>query len=469
METNGCDKDEYSRDAMIRPAKPTRPALCILIALLVGACATPPARPLATGPDLAADIGRLKVDTSRLRLGPLKAERFDPARGLNPTDVAILAVLNSPDLAAKRSAAKVTAAQAFSAGLLPDPQVVLSADVPDHPKGLVTAYGVTPTIDLLSLITHSAALRAARASEKQADLDLLWSEWSTAQQARQLAVTALGDEAKSAVLRTIDEALTQQYRRSRLAYDRHDETAQVNSIDLAAKLDADTQLALAVYGAIKARGDLNALIGLAPNFKLNLVAGAPTLDLSQHALDLALASLPDRRPDLLALKAGYGAQNANLRKAILSQFPLINLGYSRQRDTGAILTNGVAATLVIPIFNRGRGLIAIESATRERLAQEYRARLDQTVADVAAARRDLAADRVNLTRLEADVPHLVAMTDSADAAFRRGDLSSSVSLALEQSALREQVAVLDLRLALTLANISLETVLFLPSDQGAHP
>jgi len=31
------------------------------------------------------------------------------------------------------------------------------------------------------------------------------------------------------------------------------------------------------------------------------------------------------------------------------------------------------------------------------------------------------------------------------------------------------VALLDLRLALALADISLETVLFLPSDQGATP
>jgi len=409
------------------------------------------------------------VDISRLRLGALKAHRFDPTGGLDPTDVAILAVLNSPELAAKRAAAKVAGAQAFAAGLLPDPQVALSADFPVHPQGLVTAYGVTPSIDLLGLVTHSAALKAARASARQADLDLLWSEWSAAQQARQLAVTALGNEAKSAVLKAIDEGLAEQYRQSNLAYQRHDLTSQVTSADLAAKLDADAQLAIATHDALKARGDLNALIGLEPGVRLNLVAGAPPVDPPAIALDTALASLPDRRPDLLALKAGYGAQDAVLRKAILSQFPLINLGYSRQRDTGGILTNGVAATIVIPIFNRGRGEIAIQTASRERLRQEYQARLDQTVADVAAARRDLAGDHANLVRLEAEVPRLLAMADRARAAFRRGDLESGPQLALEQAALRQEVALLDLRLALVLADISLETVLFLPSDEGAQP
>ena len=435
----------------------------------LGACESYAPGELARGPNLAVSPERLTVDLSKLPPVPLKAHKFDPSDGLDPTEVAILAVLNNPDLIAKRAAAKVAGAQVFSAGLLPDPQVALSADFPDHPAGLVTAYGITPTIDLLSLITRSAALRAARSSEKQADLDLLWSEWSTAQQARQLAVTALGDEAKGAVLRTIDDGLTARYRQSSLAYQRHDITAQVNSVDLAAKLDADAQLAIALHDSLKARGDLNAIIGLAPAVKLNLTAGAPPVDPLDAALDRAIASLPERRPDLLALKAGHEAQNANLRKAILSQFPLINLGFSRQRDTGAVLTNGVAATLVIPIFNRGRGAIAIQAATRERLAQEYQARLDQTIADVATARRDLAADRVNLGRLESEVPRLVSMTDAANAAYLRGDLDSAASLALEQSALKQQVAVLDLRLALELADISLETVLFLPSDEGGQP
>ncbi len=439
------------------------------LALLQSACVGYTQRPLAQGPDLHADVSQLKVDVSRLRLGPLKPHRFDPSDGLDPTEIAVLAVLNSPELAAKRAAAKVAAAQSFSAGLLPDPQVALSADFPVNPKGLVTAYGITPTIDLMALVTRSTALRAARASQKQVDLDLLWGEWSTAQQARQLAVTVLGNEAKSAVLKTIDDALTRRHRNSTLAYQRHDVTAQVNSADLAAKLDADAQVALALHDALKARADLNALIGLEPGVRLNLVPGAPPGDLQPVLLDNALASLPQRRPDLLALRAGYEAQNANLRKAIISQFPLINLGFSRQRDTGGILTNGLAATLVIPIFNRGRGLIAVQSATREQLALEYQARLDQTVADVATARRDLAGDRVILTRLEGEVPRLVAMTEKADAAYLRGDLDSAASLALEQSALREQVAVLDLRLALALADISLETVLFLPPDESAHP
>ena len=453
----------------MRPRTVRQAALAIALCGCLCGCATYKALPLPAGPDLATSAARLEVDVSRLRLGPLEAHRFDPVGGLDPTDIAILAVLNSPDLQARRALAKVAAAQAFSAGLLPDPQVVLSADIPDHPAGLVTAYGITPTIDLLGLVTHSTALKAARASARQADLDLLWSEWSVAEQARQLAVTAMADEAKAAILRAIAQGLDARYMKTRRALAAHDVTALTNSADLAAKLDAEAQLATALHDGAKARGDLNALVGLAPGARLNLVAGAPAMAPGAASLDAALDALPRRRPDLLALQAGYRAQDANLRKAILSQFPLINLGYSRQRDTGAILTNGLTATLVVPIFNRGRGDIAIQSATRARLKAEYQARLDQTLADAAAARREREAIRANLIRLEAQVPLLNAMADRARAALARGDIDSAAYLLLEQSALTHAVALEDQRLALALADISLETVLFLPSDESVRP
>jgi outer membrane protein TolC len=441
----------------------------LIAASLLSACASYHDAPLPASPDLALAASRLKIDASRLRLGPLRARRFDPSAGLDPTDVAILAVLNSPDLMAKRAAAKVAAAQAFSAGLLPDPQVLLSLDVPDHPAGLVNAYGVTPSLDLMSLITHSTALKAARASADQADLDLLWSEWSTAQQARTLTVTVLADEAKALVLQVIFADLAERYRQSNLALVRGDVTAVVASADLAAELDAQAQLAIALHDAAKARGDLNALIGLAPTVRLDLVTGPPFAEPDPAAADAALAAIASRRPDLLALRAGYGSQNANLRKAILSQFPLLNFGYSRQRDTGAILTNGVTATVTLPLFNRGRGDIAVQSATRERLRAEYQARLDQTVAVVAAARRDLEADRANLAILEAGVPRLAAVAAQARAALARGDLDSAAYLALEQSALKQRVAIEYLRLARELAGINLQTVLFLPMSQEVTP
>ncbi len=453
----------------MRPRNVPPPWLTLMLCGWLCACATYQDRPLPAGPALAPSTARLSADVSRLRLGPLKAHRFDPAGGLDPTDVAILAVLNSPDLQAKRSLAKVAAAQAFSAGLLPDPQLTFTLDVPNPGQGATTAYNLNPNLDLVGLITHSSARKAARASADQADLDLLWAEWSAAQQARQLAVTIMADEAKAGVLRVIAAGLDARYAQSRRALAAHDVTSLTASADLAVKLDADAQFATALHDAAKARGDLNALIGLAPQATLALIAGQAPAEPSAAALDTALAALPERRPDLLALRAGYRAQDANLRKAILMQFPLVNIGFSHQSDNTAIVSNGVSGSLTIPIFNRGRGEIAVQKATRERLWAEYQARLDQTVAEVAAARREREAGRAALARLEAAVPALTATADTAAAAAARGDIDSAALLALEQSALKARVAVLDQRLALALADIALDTVLFLPSDQGGAP
>ena len=456
-----------AHDGVCRDLLRARNVAWIFAILTLGACASYSSAPPLGSPDLVTRFGELKVDASSLRLGALRVRRIDPARGLDPTDVAVLAVLNSPDLNAKRSAAKVAAAQSFAAGLLPDPQIVFTTDLPDHPAGLVAAYGITPTLDVMSLITHSTALKSARASARQADLDLLWSEWSTAQQARQSAFTALANESKAQVLTPLAAGLAARYRQSSAAVLRGDLAASVAVIDRMAQLDTQTQLATARHDAAKARGDLNSLIGLTPDLRLNLIEGPTEAATTDAAIDQALRALPARRPDLLALQAGYASQDANLRKSILAQFPLLNLAFSRQSDTGGVLTTGLAATVVVPVFNRGRGDIAVQTATRARLASEYQARLDQAVANVATARRDLAADQALLAGLQHDMIGALAIADRADAALARGDLDSAAALALRQAALKQQMSVIDVGLAVHLAQISLDTVLFTPDVQGA--
>ena len=452
-----------------RRRRRARAALAVASAAAVGACAHYAAAPLPAGPDLEASAGRLSVDVSQVRLAPLPPRHIDPARGVDPVDVAILAVLNSPDLAAKRASARVAAAQAFSAGLLPDPQVAFNVDIPDHPSMATTAYGISPSIDISALITHSATLAAARALEKQANLDLLWSEWSTAQRARQYAVTVLMSEQKAAVLGQIDADLTERARQSGLALARHDVTGAVAGADLAAKLDADVQLAATRVAAAKARRQLNALVGLAPEARLSLVDSPEPRDPDPAAVRSALAAAARRRPDLLALQAGYASQDATLRKSILLQFPIATLGYSRQSDNTGILSNGALGTLTLPIFNRNRGDVAIQTATRERLNQEYRARLDQTQAEVAQAQADLAAEQTDLGRLEADVPRLEALVQKARPAIVRGDLDSAAYLTIEQTEIKEVAAMWDTRLARRVADIGLETVLFLPPAEAARP
>src|SRR5271170_6791174 len=83
----------------------------LVLAVALAGCVHQTDRPLALAPDLASDASQLSVDIGRIKLGALPAHPIDPARGIDPTDAAILAVLNSPDLAARRAAAGVADAQ----------------------------------------------------------------------------------------------------------------------------------------------------------------------------------------------------------------------------------------------------------------------------------------------------------------------------------------------------------------------
>jgi len=194
---------------------------------------------LPAAADLGATPQRLSVDVARLRVQPLKSIAIDASDGLSPLEVAVLAVLNSPDLAAKRRQAKVSEAQVFAAGLLPDPQLALSVDKPVAGPDTHTAKAANLSLDLAGMLATLNAHRAAKATARQADLDVLWAEWTDAQQARQLAETVLADEGRAAVLRRVVALAQDRYVRSTRALANRDVTLQTNAADLAVKADAE--------------------------------------------------------------------------------------------------------------------------------------------------------------------------------------------------------------------------------------
>ena len=456
----GADESRSPTVPMI-PARGALKAAALPLLAALAACASAGDRPLPTAPSTAAAVADLKVDAASLRLQPLKAIVIDARDGLDPDEIAVLAVLNSPDLRAKRAAAKISEAQVFDAGLLPDPQITAGADFPSTP-GAAVAYSLAVALDIQALITRSSALAAAKASARQADLDLLWAEWGTAQQARQLAWTALTDEGRAIVLKRVADQARDRAERSAAAAARGDISGPTVGSDLAVQLDAQALLTTAEHDAAKARLDLNALLGLEPGVRAPLAAGPAPATYDPDAIATAARQVADRRPDLLALKAGYQSQNAKLRQAILSQFPLMNVTGNHARDNSDISSNGVAASFALPIFNGNRGQIAIEKATREQLHEEYQARLDQTQAEVAAAQAELASAQRAVRELETSVPRLEAIAGQASAAYARGDIDSAAWLGLVQNALSRRADLEDKRLAALQAEAALETALFLP-------
>ncbi|HTK34020.1 MAG TPA: TolC family protein [Caulobacteraceae bacterium] len=436
--------------------------LTLAAAVSLGGCATYHAAPLATAADDKPAIAALRVEVASLRVAPLKPIVVDARDGLDPMEVAVLAVLNNPDLQAKRAALKVSEAEVFAAGLLPDPQITLDVANPISGPDTLTAYGVAASFDVAGMLARANARNAARSTARQADLDLLWAEWTTAQQARQLAETVLANERRAAFLKQVLDLAADRAGRTQAALEHRDVDLQTAAADLAVKLDAQTQLAAAEHDAQKARRDLNALLNLDAGVAVLLTPDPRQGAYDEATLSQALASLPARRPDLLALQAGYQAADAKLRGAILAQFPLGSIGAAFARDTAGAVTTGVSAVLNLPIFNGGRGVVRTQTATREQLRAEYQARLDQTKAETVNAEAELVSARIQAEALRTEVPRLEALIRPAVAAYGRGDIDSQTYLTLSQNALSRRADLDQRELTARLAVIALESALFLP-------
>lgn len=346
----------------------------------------------------------------------------------------------------------------LQAGLLPNPQVTgailpLLAGV-----GTTVAWTAGFSQDIRSLITLSATRRAAQASADQVDAQILWQEWQTINQARLLAVDVIEAERLMTLLRESRDLLRGRYEKSRKAVLAGNETLASSAPDLAALQAITTQLHDQERQQLARRHQLNALLGLAPEVTLLLSSKLDIPPWDPHAAKDELPTLPERRPDLVALRLGYRAEDAKLRAAILSQFPNLTFGVTGGSDNSNVRNLGPQISLELPIFNRNQGNIAIETATREQLHDEYTARLTGAVGQVGAmvAEINLLSQQLRSVRHELVGTRQVAA--QAEAAFSAGNIDerSYVDLVgarlikeeevvtIEQSLLEQRIAIATL-------------------------
>ena len=205
--------------------------------------------------------------------------------------------------------------------------------------------------------------------------------------------------------------------------------------------------------------------------RLKLVGGVDIAPVADATIDTALTELPKRRPDLIALEAGYEAQEQKYRAAILSQFPSLSVGFVRARDTSNIYSTGFQINLSLPIFNRNQGNVAIEKATRQRLRDEYRNRLNQAYADVARLRADGAILARQLAQTEAALPDVDRAAQGAQQAFAEHNLTLGVYTDAQAAALAKRIDVATLAESLAEQRVGLQALLgnripdAFPSDQ----
>ena len=416
----GFDKRQW-------PFQPLRsPAFALAAALILQGCATYTSRPLPNAPSLSST-----ADAARAHLAL--------------SNVGGVAAMYNPDLIAARTRLPEEDARVFAAGLLPDPQLSLSLDDPlSNAAGLVNAYSVGLAYDLRALVLRGEAIRATDMSRLQVALDIEWQTWQTMQKARDLYIQLAFLDIKHSLLDNEIGVFRQDVQRLKTVVSSGDETVDVLGVGLVALSDAENQLQTVRSQRVVVRNQLAALLGLRPEAVFT-IKGLPKLGVpSDSGINNLLVSLPHRRPDLLALRAGYQSQNARKRGAILGQFPSLSVGLTRTSDTAALKTNGVSVALNLPMFDGNRGNIAIERATSDRLRAEYQARLDASASEVLGLKREIAILNREIAQAQTTLRDIDRIVRKGAGAYRSGDFPAQSYSALLVARLTRQLAIADL-------------------------
>ena len=447
--------------------------LLTLTLLTLGGCASyrpaalTPARveaSLATPTDDA-----LRVAASSLKNPLLPPIALDASDGLTPDEAAVVAVLVNPDLRAVRLAALLADAQVFAAGLLPDPALSGSIEPPvfGNTDNTFVQWTAGLAWDVQQLITRPARLRAARFARAQVRLDIAWQEWQTALAARQAVRDLAAYRAQQAVAVEIADRLESYVGESKAAVDRGDVTITDFAAAQTAARDARLRVAGIDRQVAQQRITLNTTLGLPPEADVTLQE--PPAATTRPADDVPeakalLVDLENRRLDLVALRRGYDSQEAAVRAAILGQFPAVNLGILAARDTGKVGTLGPAVTIGLPIFDRNRGQIALERATRQRLYDEYVARLFTARSDLAAALAEVSLTAQQITAATRAVDSLTTLVSAYRAAGRERDIDAFTLYLAENDLAQKRIDLLELRRTQLAARAAVELAagVFLP-------
>jgi outer membrane protein TolC len=423
-------------------------------------CQTYEPAPLGDRSELFSDVAALTISPSDLPLPELGSHPFDPSLPLDMDEVSMIAVVNNPDLKAMRGQVGIAEAQAFAAGLLPNPQFSFAYGVLISGLGATTSsVSATLTQDIVPLLTRSVRRQAALANERSVRLNVLWQEWQIVSQARTFFARAVELEHQRTVIDEYRKLFSDRYQRSSTAMRQGNEILPTVVSDLTALQAVETQLHDIEQLILKNRHDLNALLGLAPEAELRLVdrVSVPAIDTGK--LKEILLDLAGRRPDLLALAAGYEAEEQKLRQTIIEQFPKLTIGPNYTNDTTPVYTAGPTLTIGLPIFDRNQGNIAIERATRQGLRDEYQARLDTAygAADRLITELSLieAQNRASLTSIR----RLRDAAEVADRAYAAGDLDERSYVDLHASLLAKEIESLKLEQTLLEQRIALQTLI----------
>ncbi|HAN56700.1 MAG TPA: hypothetical protein DCQ77_11205, partial [Betaproteobacteria bacterium] len=172
---------------LMRASQPLKMSALVVLLGTLSACASYTPQPLPQTFNAPSSANAINIDPAQLPFRSLSSHLFNPADGLDMTEVAMLAVVNNPQLRQSRDALGIARAQSFAAGLLPDPQLSVTGDRPTNGTATNTnAFNLNLSYDVNALLQRSSRVGSAKADVRRINLELLWQEWQTVSQARLL-------------------------------------------------------------------------------------------------------------------------------------------------------------------------------------------------------------------------------------------------------------------------------------------
>ena len=412
----------------------------------------------------------LQHEALRLNHPILRPINLDPRQPLSPDSAAVLAVLINPVLRADRDRAGVSAAQLIVAGLLPNPQLTYSRDFVTSGPGITSPFGIGIAWDFTSLITRGAKERAAQAALESVRIDIAWSEWQAAEAAKAGVFDEIAIEEQLAQARAVDQRLKSNADVIRGAYDRHQRTVlDMSAAQTASETAHATVLTLEQQLTAQKLALLRAL-GLPPGTNVTLRADIrlPSQLTVPSAEDLS-NGVENHRLDLVALRRGYQSQEESVRAAVLSQFPRINLGGNRAKDNTDVRSIGFAATVDLPIFDRNQGSIALERATRQKLFDEYVARVYTAKSDIGTQLAVIESLTVQIDAAAASLPALRQLVATYEQALKYGNADVLSYYTAWNSLSQKEIALEALKQQLVSQGIALELASGRPLPQPLVP
>lgn len=446
----------------------------LAVASALGGCATYQPRPLATQSHLAAGLGDLDLASPAYKQGVVPAG-LAHGKALTPREVGLVAARYNPGLADIPGKIGAANASVLAAQILPNPSVGLGYAFLASGPATVNALSASISQDVRAIITYQPRTEAAKARFGQVSASAVWDVWQVAQKARLLAIDINSDEDEIRYRTQSLALLNSEVDAVRKATEQGNLALTAEAPLFSSQSSSLKDLAAARLQLLKDWQALDALMGLQPTARFKILSPAPVS--IPGKVDSLVATLPTRRPDLIALQLGYHAAEQDVRVAILTQFPALSLGVSGGNDTSDVVSVGPAVTFDLPIFDRNQAGVASSQASRAQLRAEYQAALDDATGTVHSLIARLHVATADLARARAGAAQAKALLDSARNAYQHGNLdqrgmvdyqSTLLDRQLEvvgyQKILHEDALALEVELGLGLP----QTVLGLPPREEVH-